>query len=345
MSYIAITLNHFRALQEWALAHEADARLDMKTFEVEVRRNQGRCVLHPQFLSTANGTLSYTQALGPGVTGFIGWLPYRPIRWSMSTDKLEFKRFVQACRMRTPKTWLDSEVPDLDHVLKRPVGSFGQAVFGPYRAGTDTSVVPDLANRGAERMFAEQFIAGRNVKAWFWGGVPFHLHLHPYPTVRGDGVSTTEELIARRAGRHDRSIPRDADRNWILSSLAYQGWLPSDVVPKGREVWIDYRYGRRYAADPVQVHSDNMLSQLSAAAARQTWETGAKLHEELVKTFRLPVLFALDGVLDEDDRIWWLEANSNPILPPTGYPLVLATLFESASESHVQAPLMEMATA
>jgi D-alanine-D-alanine ligase-like ATP-grasp enzyme len=44
------------------------------------------------------------------------------------------------------------------------------------------------------------------------------------------------------------------------------------------------------------------------------------------------VLYTLDGVLDAAGRIWWLEVNSNPIFAPTGYPLMLETLFGSERE-------------
>ena len=335
MSYIAVTLNHFRAIQEWATSQQAEVRLDMKTFRVEVQRGPGRCVLHPQFLNTAGGSLSYSPVLSPAATGFIGWLPYRAIKWPLSDDKLEFKSFLRRSGILAPATWPSVGEVDKPFVLKQPVGSFGQAVFGPYQAGVDALSLPEHRQQARERAFAEQFISGRNIKAWFWGGEPFHLHLHPYPAVSGDGVSRIDALVARRMGRADGLVPESADKPWIVSSLAFQGWALSDVLPRGVEAWIDYRYGRRHAADPIQVHSDDMLSELTDAARLQVREAGRALHGELVKSHGVPVLFALDGVLDADDRIWWLEANSNPILPPTGYPLILATLFEAGVVANV----------
>ncbi|MET3396080.1 hypothetical protein ABIC33_006757 [Variovorax sp. 1140] len=329
MSYIAVTLNHFRALQEWAISQQAEVRLDMKTFRVEVLRGAARCNLHPQFLNTVDGSLRYSPVLSPAATGFIGWLPYRPISWALSNDKLEFKGFFRRSGLLTPKLWTSLGNVEEDYVLKQPVGSFGQAVFGPYHAGVDALSLPEHCNQVRERAFAEQFIAGRNVKAWFWGGEPFYLHLHSYPTVRGDGASRIDALIARRMERIDGAIPDSADKQWIISSLAFQGRALSDILPRDVEVWIDYRYGRRYASDPIQTHPDNMQHLLTENGREQVRQAGRYLHNELVKSHGVPVLFALDGVLDADDRIWWLEANSNPILPPTGYPLILATLFET----------------
>lgn len=328
VSYIAVTLNHFRALQEWAIKFQAEARLDMVTFQVEVRLGAARFKLHPQFLNTTRQGLNYASALSPSATGFIGWLPYRPIRWELSSDKLDFKRFLSAQGVRVPAIWSKDEDPVGDYVLKLPAGSFGQAVFGPYHKDFDAWALPEHAARVKDRLFAEQFVAGRNVKTWFWGGVPFHVHLDPYPTVQGDGVRTIEELIVKRMGRLDGVLPENDDKWWVVSSLAYQGLKLSDVLAKGRDAWVEYRYGRRYAVDPVQHESDSKMAQLSVSALEQIAAVGMALHQELMKTLHVPVLFALDGVLDSDDQIWWLEANSNPILPPTGYPVLLGTLFE-----------------
>ncbi|MBU1360652.1 MAG: hypothetical protein KKC79_16335 [Gammaproteobacteria bacterium] len=328
MSYIAVTLNHFRALQEWATQMQAEAHLDVKTFEVTVLWRQGRCVLRPQFLCSINGNFSYATVLGPAATGFIGWLPYRPMRWSMSTDKREFKRYVLGRSMHTPFTWPAADVPERDYVLKQPSGSFGKAVFGPYRGGRARPEVPEVATRDLQTLFAEEFIEGRNLKVWYWGGEPFHAHLHAYPTVCGDGYSTLESLIARRLGREDPTLPHDAERQWILSSLAYQGCALSTVLSSNVKVWIDYRYGRLYGPPTFQAHSDSALSHLTPAVLRQVRLIGSALHRELLGQFGLPMLFAIDGVLDDAGRIWWLEVNSNPVMPPTGYPLMLASVLE-----------------
>jgi len=338
MSYIAVTLNHFRALQEWALSQQADVRLDVKTFRMEIRCPQGRCELYPQFLNTGNDVLSYSPVLTAESSGFIGWLPYRPIKWPLSNDKLEFKAFLRRSGLLFPRTWQSTREVEEDYVLKQPVGSFGQAVFGPYRAGVDALLLPEHRHEARARAFAEQFVRGRNVKAWFWGSEPFHLHLQPYPVIRGDGTSRVDALVSRRLGRVDGVIPDSADKPWIISSLAFQDLSLSDILPVDVEAWIDYRYGRRHASDPVRAQSDNAFFQLSAAARLQVHEMGSKLHTELMKSHGLPVLFAVDGVLDSDDRIWWLEANSNPILPPSGYPLILSTLLETGPAPNADVP-------
>lgn len=229
------------------------------------------------------------------------------------------KRFVLGRSLHTPLSWPTTEAAERDHVLKRPMGSFGTAVFGPYRAQSARPRMPEVANRDLSALFAEEFILGRNLRVWYWGGEAFHVHLQAYPTVRGDGVTPLEALIARRMGREDSTLPHDAERPWILSSLAYQGWSVFSVLPPDQEAWIDYRYGRLYAPPSAQAHSDSVLSHLAPDVQRQVRVIGSALHAEMLGQFGLQMLFAVDGVLDPGGRIWWLEVNSNPVMPPTGY--------------------------
>ena len=42
---------------------------------------------------------------------------------------------------------------------------------------------------------------------------------------------------------------------------------------------------------------------------------------------RTHTAFSLDGVVDEEDRIWWLEVNCNPLLHPAVYETMLDALF------------------
>jgi D-alanine-D-alanine ligase-like ATP-grasp enzyme len=66
---------------------------------------------------------------------------------------------------------------------------------------------------------------------------------------------------------------------------------------------------------------------LTSPVQAQIEQVGNVLAVEVKKEYDLPILFAVDGVLDEQDQIWWLEINSNPMFPPTGYPKMLRTLF------------------
>ena len=102
MSYIAITINHVRAIKAWAHAHGGQANLDLLTFELEVKARHRYFVLFPQFLALVNGRLAHVTQLTPDVIGFIGWLPYRAIQWPLSTDKMVFKRCLLQAGLATP---------------------------------------------------------------------------------------------------------------------------------------------------------------------------------------------------------------------------------------------------
>jgi D-alanine-D-alanine ligase-like ATP-grasp enzyme len=94
-----------------------------------------------------------------------------------------------------------------------------------------------------------------------------------------------------------------------------------------RAVWLDFRYGRTYAADSLNPHSDSILDALPARARADVDRVGAAVAQELQQRFPAPVLFAVDGVLDAHGQAWWLEVNSNPTLPPDGYARIFSTLF------------------
>lgn len=326
MSYIAVTFNHFRALQHWALAHDAQVHLDMRDFRVEVRRGVDYCYLHPQFLSSADGKLFYSQSLTEAVTGFIGWLPYKPIRWPLSTDKLSFKSFAATLNLRTPRQWAAQEQIDEAHVVKRSMGSFGLDVYGPYRSEA-ANTMEQLTINGAGTVFAEQFVQGRNVKIWYWGESAFHAHVHPYPTVCGDGLASVGELIDQKLTKLGRSRPTGSEWESTLACLAFQQIDLEHRPSANSEIWIDFRYGRRFDSDPFQSNSDDMWMSLPPKAQTQARHLGMKMGSELRSIYPVPVLFAVDAVLDGNGDLWWLEVNSNPVLPPTGYPLILSTIF------------------
>lgn len=326
LSYIAVSFNHFRALQRWALAHDAQAFLDMRDFRVEVRRGADFCYLHPQFLGTADGKLVYSQSLTEAVTGFVGWLPYKPIRWPLSTDKLSFKSFASSLGLRTPRHWSAQERIHEPHVVKRSMGSFGLEVYGPYRSGAADSA-DRLAAQGPGTAFGEQFVQGRNVKIWYWGASAFHAHVHTYPVVCGDGFASIGELIDRKLIQVGRSRPTGNEWESTLACLEFQQLDLAHRPTAGSEVWVDFRYGRRFDSDPFQPNSDDMWMSLPSTAQAQAHDLGIKIGAELQSMYPVPVLFAVDAVLDEKGDLWWLEVNSNPVLPPTGYPLILSTIF------------------
>lgn len=326
MTFIVATLNHFRAVQAWAQANDAEVQLDVLTFEMEVKARHRYFSLKPQFLASMDGRFAHVPTLTPEATGLIGWLPYRPpLRWDVAGDKLTFKSLIAQSGFKTPDWWTEPARAESDHILKRSRGSFGYELYGPYRTGALLPAVPAESRTG--QIFAERFIHGRNVKLWFWGEAPFFAHVHDYPTATGDGASSVRQLVDRRLQRVGRALDDSAEASVILQALAYQGHGLDDVPAEGEKFWLDYRYGRTFTSSPVTSQSDNALGQLGSDAQGQAQALGRFLASELLKVLPAPVLCSVDAVLDAQGTLWWLEMNSNPILPPDGYPLILSTLF------------------
>ncbi|OWQ46372.1 hypothetical protein CDL60_12865 [Roseateles noduli] len=325
--FTLVTMNHFRAIKAWADAHGGEATLDIASFELEVKARHRYYKLLPQFIHDQNGRLLHVGSLMPDATSFIGWRPYAPRRLALSTDKLDFKRAAAAAGLATPAHWDSARDAQTDFILKRSVGSFGYQLAGPYHRGEDPALPAALTARTAGRVFAEAFIPGQILKVWFWGARPVHVHNQSYPMVRGDGVSTLDALVAARLGEFGETWATYGEREQVLGALAYQGLALDEVLADGRTVWFDYRYGRRFAPQFNSEALDNAWHAMPDAQREQLLRAGVWLAQALQSEINLPMLVALDGVLDAQGKIWWLELNSNPVCPPTAYFEMFATLF------------------
>ena len=329
MSYIPVTLNHMRAVKAWADRFDARVDLDLRTFNLEVKFRNRYYIFKPRFLVQASGQMSYSTQLSNEVTGFIGWLPYDILQWDISQDKLLFKRFLGDAGLKFPVTWPSMEEVDTPFLVKQSAGSFGYRIGGPYRDAWEVPPSDDTAGKGKNGgiNFAEQFVAGTNLKVWFWGAKAFYAHVHPYPTVVGDGVSSARILMEARLAKVGKKFDAETDSANILSSLQYQQIRLGDIPSEGQALWIDFRYGRQYVSTAPTATSDNDIDQLDPRIMQQIDAMGAKAAAESLRRFKAPVLYSVDGVLDAAGTVWWLEINSNPILPPDGYPLIFLSLF------------------
>lgn len=329
MAYITTTLNHMRAVKAWTDANDADVHLDLRNWELEVRCRNRYFRLHPRFRARQGERVLYANELGEHANGFIGWLPYRQVRYDLSDDKLVFKSFAAGAGLRVPARW-PADAPEADYILKRSAGSFGYEIAGPYRAGRAPARLPaeQVGPEGPRgELFAEQFIAGDALKVWFWGDQAFFAHCQRWPRVHGDGASTLRVLVARRTGCPVDDVEHSPDSAVLEAALEFQGFDLQHVLPQDQSAWLDFRYDRTYTADEYRAQSDSQLEALPASARADIDRMGAALARELQQRFPVPVLFAVDGVLDEKGAVWWLEVNSNPVLPPDGYGSIFTTLF------------------
>ena len=328
--YMTMLLNHIRAVKNWGEKHAAQSSIDVESFQMEVKARNRYFTLQPQFRARIDGRLLNVTKISNQATGFLGWLPYAPVQWALSTDKLLFKAHMVEHGLRTPAWWIAPQQPDQDYIVKGSRGSFGLHITGPFRAGVALPEVAASASPSPETRYAEQFIQGVNLKLWIWGRTIFHAHAYSYPTVTGDGVHRIDELIELLAQTQSPRMPRPSgDGEAIASSLAHQGFTRDEVLASGVTAWLDFRYGRDYESPRTTEAADNDLPQLSEALLAQARLAAEALAVDLEGRFSAPILYSLDGVVDSLGNAWWLEVNSNPTLPPSGYPHVFSTLFET----------------
>jgi len=338
--FIAITMNHLRAIKAWTDAHQGHASLDLSNFVLEVKARNRYYRLFPQFLAEANGRMSHVTALGPDTTAFIGWRPYHPLQYSLSSDKLKFKQALAQAGLATPAHWPSAEEATDDFILKRSVGSFGYQLAGPFRKGqvpqgTLPTALTDAKAPGS--LYAEAFVPGQNIKAWFWDGRPVHTQCQSYARIRGDGRQTARFLVAQRLEDIGKDWRSYKESDAITACLAYQG-VPLDApLAQGEEAWLDYRYGRHFSQEKTTESEDNAWLRLADEQRAQISQAGAWLTTVIKQELKAPVLSSMDGVLDDTGKIWWLELNSNPICPPTAYFAMLSSLFGTPAEAPANA--------
>lgn len=324
---ISTVLDHFRTVMQWATENDAEAQLDMRTFELRVQRKGAGFRLHPMFPARVGGQFVHSPLLTEHAVGFGGWLPYRSYTSRWSTDKLLFKQDAMAEGIRVPARWKPGEQPDVDFILKRSEGSFGYDISGPYRATTPIAdaAQPNLA-AGRGQAFTEQFIIGRMAKIWFWGAQPFFAHVQSYPMLQADGLQTAMALAKARIAQDVGAAGLVSDEI-VCSALRFQGIEPEDIPENGREFWIDFRYGRTFE-DRRKGADTNALPELQKSSASQLKEMGDFAAQVLKQTASVPLMCSVDAVIDTEQRLWWLEMNTNSILPHPGYGPILASLFE-----------------
>jgi hypothetical protein len=332
VQFIFQPIHHLRRIRAWARERQATAEVDVEELILTVRRGRQAVRLGPLFSNRVPQGLIYSN-LFEERGGFIGWLPYRVKRWPLSSDKLSFKEFCSANALPTPD-WIVTgsapavtleegalELPEtlpFDYVVKSRRGSFGLQVSGPYSDATPIRSLPQASEEGR---YVERFIVGRAVKCWFWNGRPVAADLVEPPRVYGDGLNSIETLLSRRRGTFDQALQVDE----ALPMLRWQGLTAQSVPAAGQEVPIAFKYTTPYDR-PVLEYRNNW-SALPAPAQEELRRAGAFVYMALPAESRRSTLFTLDAVLDGTGRLWFLEANSHPMVHPATYGSMLDDLF------------------
>lgn len=325
-------LDHFKLLQSALRAYSAEAILGISDFVVYLRKDKEHKTLYPQFMAVIDGVRQYLPAPSEHAHMFAGWLPYRNKRWPLASDKLLFKQFAIEQGLHTPEFSVDSSSPLQNVIVKQAASSFGAQIMGPFRSSSEYRLDT------ARREYYEQFIEGSILKIWYWNAQPICMEMDEMPFVTGDGATTIENLILRRAGIRKRLSVEE--RQSLLSEcdivLRFFGMQRSTVLPRGVRQLIEFRYG----TDLMRPNSRKVVD-FRAESQHQLIPSlegiGAALYQAVPEDIRLGTLSTVDCILDTERRLWLLEVNSNPTVHPYVYPVMVASLFETATDSVLRA--------
>jgi hypothetical protein len=314
--------SHACAVNDAAAALGLRASIDLADQRLELRGGERSFRLHAQFLlGLEGGRQGYSPYASERTIGFIGWLPYFNKRWAIGAGKAPFKEYCRANDLRTPQEWRVPADDMRDFVIKRPDSSFGLGLRGPFASRQ----AADAAAAYTAGAYCEAFVRGRIIKAFYWNERPACVEILDMPVVMGDGTSTLREVMVRKAGK--RPV---ASEDWTAmeETAVYGGFGLDAVPPKGKAILADFRF-----SSPLHTESDGNSNRLESirgsALERQLVDCGRTLWLGIPEERRPGSLFSVDAILDDDDRLWLLEMNCNPICHPDVYPLMLEWLFTS----------------
>lgn len=313
-------LHHFKALQQSAQIANATVTLDCVTFEVRVQHNKWQTchTLYPQFISFRDGVKQYLTELSQDATVFAGWRPYPPTRIPSFKDKLQFKTLSKQNGLLTPSHWSLNESPTRDFLIKPRASAFGEGIHGPYpshHAMTSSTL-------RFHDHYLEAFIPGRIVKIWFWSKHAVCYEIQDMPRVKGDGVRTIEAILKQRVFIRNTTI----DYRRLFEVLDYYECDKDTVLAKDQLMTVDFRYAsplaRRNAITEYVApfeHDQPIQSKTLDQIGNAMWSIVNDEHGQALA-------YTIDAILDDQQQLWLLDANSNPMLHPCLYPLILCGL-------------------
>lgn len=313
-------LQHALAVSQWMQAHQAQGGLDPRNMRMEISLGSITQRFYPQFTAlTDNGEMCFVAHLQANVNGFVGWYPFVPKGWPIAQSKLEFKQFAQRTGLRTPP-WTHnlSEVKGV-YLIKRHISSLGKGQRGPFVAKPETPPLASDISLTPEE-YCEQFVKGQLLKAWFWCDQLAVVEVVDMPFVEGNGTQSLIELMQQATG--ETNVPYSVDL------LALQGLNAQQIPAKGQRISIDYQYMSH--ANPALYADYNCRKRIRGTPLEaQLRQAGQLCWQEVPEKQREGgCIMSLDGVLDSQGKVWFLEVNCNPLLHPAFYDDMLNAIFQ-----------------
>ena len=312
-------LQHALAVSHWMMEHQAMGGLDPRSLAMEISLGDITRRFYPQFTVPAqDGGVVFVPQLRPGVNGFVGWYPFMPKGWPIAQSKLEFKNFAKRTGLRTPAWTHDPKEVKGPFLVKHHHSSLGRGQRGPFIAAPPPHPQPKIELAAEE--YCEQFIMGQLLKAWYWCDQLAVVELVDMPYVEGDGQSTVSQLL-RQATDQLSSEP-------AAELLELQGLRAADVPAPGQRVCTAYQYMDE--SNPALYADYNCLHRIQGHPLEaQLRQAGELCWQEVPPELREGgCVSSLDGIVDAQGRIWFLEANCNPALHPAFYEPMLNAIFK-----------------
>jgi len=298
-------------------------QVDMASFCLTLSDGAKQTRWFPRFVGVlGDGRYAYSEQLTEFTTGFVGWLPYRRGSWNTARDKRAFKAYAASRGIATPAASTDPASQTLPFIVKSPSSSFGSGIRGPC-VRHDPECAQQRLQAGE---YCETFVAGYIVKAFYWGATLVAVEFFKMPAVKGDGRATLRQLVERVPARQD-GRGHDWEALGGLAQLSGVGSL-DEVPAKDQEVLIDFKYGSRYERSLSK--NRNTIDRLRAipALAEQFAQAGRVFAESIGSSEnREATFYTLDAIVDADEKAWFLEMNSSPMVHPDAYSTMLQTLY------------------
>lgn len=310
-------LQHALAVSAWMQRHDARGGIDPRTFGMEISLGERAVRFYPQFMMDRQGDLCFVPRLQSGVSGFVGWVPKPGRGWTESSDKQAFKAFARSHGLRTPLSGGPGTLPMCDYLVKKASSTLGRDLHGPFPAAHRIDI--------PEGTYWEQFVLGRVLKAWYWNGELAVAEAVKMPAVTGDGKRTVAELALNALGPVAAAHPLPAE------FLELQGATLASVPEPGRQIQLEYRYLSPF--NPSNHVDQNIRAAIRGTAIEHDLvHAGRTCLKAVPQDRREDIAFSLDGVVDGQDRVWFLEVNCNPLLHPAFYETMLDALFVKTLE-------------
>lgn len=309
-------MNHFTHMDKALKKHNLKANISFSDYLLSVESPEATFTFYPQH---QNKDGYYYPDISRDTARFIGWRPYAMKSWKKAADKVAFKKLLTRHSIPTPKfyTKKDPSIEINDVIIKLEESSFGKGIKGPFK--TTKGIYLDVE----KKEFFEQYIEGDIAKIWFWEHKPIAAEVLPHLCIYGNGHSTIHELIVA----HARSTNKTVKTDYFKEFLAYKDSTLDTVLEDNKRFAIDFRYKSLLATShqtkDTYVENHPILSKSSALT-----KLGNVVKDDVPYSLKKNFAYAVDVVIDKEDKIWVLELNCNPHIHPFLYGKMIQSLVD-----------------